>query len=271
MMNRAYAFLNLLSVLFAVFVNYASQMGLLGAPTVGAISRRYESYFTPAPYAFAIWGPIFLALLAFAGYGIYRLTRYRDGNDFIKRSAPWFAFANLLNATWVLSFTHDFIGWSFMIILGLLSCLVVVIRKLDMERWDAPIGIIAFVWWPICLYAGWITVATLANGAVYFRSLGWDGGTLGPETWTLTLILLAAGLNAYLVLSRNMREFAAVGIWALAAIGMRHQGGNWALFLAAMVSAAALGVLIAWHGYRNRATNPFIKLKQRLGAPHRKT
>ena len=265
-MNRAYPFINLLSVLLAILVNYASQAGMLDAPTVGSISRRYDTLFTPAPYAFAIWGIIFLGLLAFSGYGIYRVYRYRCGNAFIRQSAPWFVLANLLNAVWVLAFTRDFIGWSFAIILGLLACLVAIIRKLDMERWDAPIGIIAFVWWPICLYSGWVAVAALANGAVYLNSLGWEGGPLSPESWTLILILLAAGLNAYLVINRNMREFGAVGIWALAAIGMRHQEDNQTLFLAAMLSAAALLLLIAWHGYRNRATNPFIKLMQRLNA-----
>jgi hypothetical protein len=40
--------------------------------TIGEISSRYVNLFTPASYAFAIWGIIFLALLA---YGIFQVRR----------------------------------------------------------------------------------------------------------------------------------------------------------------------------------------------------
>ena len=265
-MKTGWAVLNLISVLLVLGVNYASQMELWGAPTIGAISNEIDPLITPANYAFAIWGIIFLGLLAFSAYGIYRFIRYREGNDFIIRSSPWFILANSCNALWVFVFTQEWFGLSVLVMLVLLVSLIQIIRVLNMERWDAPIGIIAFIWWPICLYSGWIAVATIVNVALFLKSTGWEGDPLGPNDSTLLLILVATAINAYMVLSRNMREFAAVGIWALIAIGVRHDGSENLLNMAAWLSAAGLTVLVIWHGYRNRGTNPFLKLRQRLSS-----
>lgn len=255
---------NLLSVLLVLGVNYASQMQLWDAPTIGEISNEVDPLITPANYAFAIWGPIFLALLAFSGYAIYRALRYSEGNDYIRLASPWFVLANACNAAWVYAFTMQWFGLSVILMLLLLLSLVQIIRKLNMERWDAPIGTIAFVWWPICLYSGWIAVATLVNISFYLKWVGWEGGPLGAVGWSFVLILLAALLNAYLLFSRNMREFALVGVWALVAIGIRHQGSEALLTTTAWGCAVILLGMVAWHGYRNRATNPFLKLQQRI-------
>lgn len=265
-MKTVWSLLNLLSVILVLGVNYASQMQLWGAPTIGSISNEIDPLITPASYAFAIWGIIFLGLLVFSVYGIYRSLRYRQGNDFIPRASPWFIAANICNALWVWVFTQEWFGLSVVVMLVLLASLVQIIRLLNMERWDAPIGTIAFVWWPICLYSGWIAVATIVNIALFLKSTGWEGDPLGAIDWTLLLILVATALNAYMVLSRNMREFAAVGIWALIAIGLRHSGSEVLLSTAAWVCSGALAALVLWHGYRNRTTNPFVKLLQRLNS-----
>ncbi len=263
-MNKTWSYLNLLSAMLVLAVNGISQSGMWPYPAVGEISRKYDTLFTPAGYAFAIWGLIFIGLLAFAIYGIYRSSRYDRDNEFIARSAPWFIGANLLNAAWVVVFTREWIGMSLLVIVGLLACLAAIIRRLNMERWDAPIGTIAFVWWPICFYSGWVSVAVIANAALYLEYLGWDGWGIGPVQWALALVLVAFALNVFMVLSRNMREFALVGIWALAAIAFRHQESSGPLFYVPLAGAALLLLLVGWHGYRNRRTNPMRKFQERF-------
>ena len=51
-----------------VFINYFSNTGLLNNTTIGEISKDLNSLFTPAGYAFSIWGLIYLLLLGFAIY-----------------------------------------------------------------------------------------------------------------------------------------------------------------------------------------------------------
>ena len=128
-----------------------------------------------------------------------------------------------------------------------------------MELWDAPLKIIAFTWWPICLYSGWITVATIANIAAYLSKIGWDGGFLSEEIWTIIMILAATLINAIIIFKRNMREFALVGVWALFAIFVRHNGELNSVAYTALAGAIVLFLLAGYHGYKNRETNPFVR------------
>ena len=133
-----------------------------------------------------------------------------------------------------------------------------------MERWDAPIEIIAFVWWPICLYSGWISVATIANISAYFSKIGWNGGFLSESMWTIIMLVVATIINFLMIQKRNMREFAAVGVWALFAIFIRHKDSIESIAYVALTGSIVLFVAILWHGYQNRKTGPLIKLKERF-------
>lgn len=261
---RKLVLINLWSVILAVSVNYISQSLRLNGTTIGEVSARYENLFTPASYAFAIWGAIFLGLLLFALFQVKRAFYGQKATDFIVQTGYWFAIANGLNAFWVFAFVYDFVGLSVLIMLGILYALIKIVLNTNMERWDAPIEIIAFVWWPICLYSGWITVATIANIAAYLTKLGWDGSPFSPEIWTHILIIVATVLNLVIIWKRNMREFAAVGVWALFAIFIRHKTSYESLSYSAIACSGILLVAIGIHGYRNRKTNPVYKLMQRF-------
>ena len=62
-MKKAYALINTVVVLAVIFWNYWSNTGAINGHTVGELSDKYANLFTPAGYAFAIWGLIFLGLL----------------------------------------------------------------------------------------------------------------------------------------------------------------------------------------------------------------
>ena len=262
-MKKMLAILNLSSVVLVIAVNYSSQALRLNNTTIGEISGQYDNLFTPASYAFAIWGLIFISLLA---YGIFQVRRAFSNalNDFIEQTKYWFLIANLLNAAWVFAFVYDYTLLSILIMLGILFSLIKIIIHTNMERWDAPIEIIAFVWWPICLYSGWISVATIANISAYFSKIGWNGGFLSESMWTIIMLVVATIINFLMIQKRNMREFAAVGVWALFAIFIRHKDYIVSIAYVALTGSIVLLVAILWHGYQNRKTGPLIKLKERF-------
>ena len=90
--------LNLMSVILAVGVNYYSQMYKINGNTVSEVSDKYSNLFTPAGYAFSIWGLIFMGMLIFAGYQFYLTYSKGLTMNFISQSGGWFALANLGNA-----------------------------------------------------------------------------------------------------------------------------------------------------------------------------
>ena len=258
-MKKTLAILNLLSVILVIAINYVSQAVRLNDTTIGDISQKYDNLFTPESYAFAIWGIIFLGLLA---YGIFQVKRafFSDKpSEFITQTGYWFILANVLNSLWVMAFVYDHTGLSVLIMLGILCSLIKIILNTNMERWHAPKSTIAFVWWPICLYSGWIAVATIANVSAYLTKIGWEGAPFSEITWAMIMIAIATVLNLVMIWKRNMREFAAVGVWALLAIFIRHKDSLELVAYTALVGSIVLFLYMVLHGFQNRKTNPFIK------------
>ena len=62
-MKKKLAILNSISILAVIAINgIAGSTGIFGE-TVGGISDKYNTLFTPAGYAFSIWGIIYLGLI----------------------------------------------------------------------------------------------------------------------------------------------------------------------------------------------------------------
>lgn len=258
-MKKTLAILNLLSVILVIGVNYISQALRLNNTTIGEISRQYDNLFTPASYAFAIWGIIFIGLFA---YGIFQVRGSffsEKPSEFISQTGYWFVLANVLNSLWVIAFVYDYTGLSVLIMLGILFFLIKIILNTNMAGWHAPKSTIAFVWWPICLYSGWIAVATIANIAAYLTKIGWEGAPFSEVIWTVIMITIATLLNVVMIWKRNMREFAAVGVWALFAIYIRHKDTLELIAYTALAGSLIILVYMGWHGFQNRRSNPFFK------------
>jgi len=260
-MKKKLAILNLASVVLVIVINYVSQAIRINETTIGEVSNKYFNLFTPASYAFAIWGLIFLALIA---YGIYqlRMAFFSDKpSDFIEKTAYWFVFTNLLNCIWVFAFTYDYTGLSVIVMLGILFSLLQIILKTNMNIASVSRSTILFGWLPIGIYSGWIAVATIANIAAYLSKLNWDGALFSEQQWTVIMMVIATLVNIFMVWKRNMREFALVGIWAFFAIYFRHDGSIDAIANMALTCSLILIMVVLIHFFQNRKTNPFLNSK----------
>lgn len=255
--QQTLSILNVLAVLFAIGINYYSQLYTIHGNRVSDMSDEYNNLFTPAGYAFSIWGIIFIALLIFAGYQVYRTFAQKQTFNFISQTGLWFVLANVCNGLWVMVWLYDYTWLSVVIMLVILFSLIKIVVNTNMERWRAPSKTIVFGWWPISIYAGWIAVATIANIAAYLSKLGWDGGFLSPTNWTLVMIVIATLLNLVMIYTRGMREFAVVGAWALIAIYMRHQNSYELIATTALVGAVLILISTFGHAFMNRKINPF--------------
>lgn len=254
--HKAYAILNMIVLIVVIFWNYWVNAKGLNGNTVGSLSADYENLFTPAGYAFSIWGLIFLALFAQAIFFISRAFSPTKDSDFLSQIGPYLIMANIGNGLWTYMWLMEHSGMSVIVMLGILTSLVITILNTNMEKWNAPRPIIFWLWWPIALYSGWIAVATIANISAYLAKAGWTGG-IPEETWAVAMIILAVILNLFMIATRNLREFASVGVWALIAIAVRHWGSLPSLQWTAILGALVLFIAISIHGYKNRATAPF--------------
>jgi len=257
-MKKSLSVLNLTSVIIVIAINYITQALRVNETTIGEVSNKYFNLFTPASYAFAIWGLIFIGLIA---YGIYQVKMAFFSNEpslFIEKTGYWFVLTNLLNCIWVFVFAYEYTGLSVIIMLGILFCLLQIILQTNMNKTSASRSTILFGWLPIGIYAGWIAVATIANVSAYLSKINWDGALFSEQQWTVIMIGVATLVNILMVWKHNMREFALVGIWALFAIYVRHSGNIDALANMALTCSIILALVIIIHIIQNRKTNPFL-------------
>ncbi|WP_228410166.1 hypothetical protein [Chryseobacterium viscerum] len=67
-MTRRFQILNTVALVVTIGINYLSNTGILNNETMATISAKFQNLFTPAGYAFSIWGLIYLGLLGFVIY-----------------------------------------------------------------------------------------------------------------------------------------------------------------------------------------------------------
>ncbi len=248
--NITYLIINSLTLVFTLIMNFLSGTTVFGSKNVGQISKMFPNLFAPAGYAFAIWGLIYLLLIAFVVHQwVAWFSKKEDSH--LRQIGLSFSLANLANGLWVVAWLNLYIGFSAILMLVLLGSLIAITLKLRLELGDAPKRIIALVWWPITIYLGWIIVAAVANITVLLVSQGWYGGSISSETWTVVMITIATFIYLLLVYLRNMREAALVGIWALIAIAVKQWGEQPNIVWTAIISSAVLVIAVVIHAVKN--------------------
>ncbi|MGI0107739.1 tryptophan-rich sensory protein [Salinimicrobium sp. WS361] len=258
-MKKTIQIANIIAFLLMVVLNYLSNTGAINGETMGSVSAEYENLFTPAGYAFSIWGLIYLGL---AGFVTYQIVSSR-GRQIAARIGWWFVITCLLNISWIFAWLNHLTALSVLVMSLLLISLLVIVFKTRMELDDKPVSEIAFVWWPFSLYSGWITVALIANTAAYLTDIGWDGFGISEVLWTLIMIAVATVINLVITWTRNMREFALVGVWGLVAVGIANKGDENLIFYTAIAAAVVLFISSNIHGYKNRKYSPWQKMKEK--------
>jgi hypothetical protein len=258
-MKKAYAIINLIITIAVVYWNSVVGANGYNGVKMAELSDKYYSLFTPAGYAFSIWGVIFIGLLIHAYYQIKMAFFKKEHSDFLDQMGPWLIIANVLNGLWIWAWLTERTGLSVLIMLGLLISLIILVIKLNMERWDAPFVVIRNIWWPIVIYFGWICVATIANISAYLVKIDWQSG-LENDTWAVIMIIVATVLNLAILYFRSMREFVMVGIWAIAAIAYRQWDVYPNIQWTAVICSVILALASCYHAYLNWETNPVYKM-----------
>jgi len=258
-MKKALQIANGIALIATIVINYLSNTGVFNGNTMKTISDKYHNYFTPAGYAFSIWGLIYIGLLAFVIYTGRGLFKKVNDEWPVLEIGWWFVTSCAANSFWVIAWLYDYIGLSVLLMIILLFSLLKIVLNTRMELDDLPLKKIAFVWWPFCLYSGWISVALIADIAAYLTKIKWNGFGISEIAWTLIMIVIAGILNLFMTWNRNMREFALAGAWALIAIAVSNWNGHKIIVYVAVTVAVIISISSFIHACKNRASNPLKK------------
>ena len=109
-MKKFYAITNLLVVIGLIYWNYYVNVNGINGNTVGSLSDQYDNLFTPANYAFSIWGLIFLGLLALCIFQVKKVFFDKKDDHFVLLIGPLLIIANVANVLWLDLWLNEMTG-----------------------------------------------------------------------------------------------------------------------------------------------------------------
>ena len=249
------AYINIGALAVVLLMNYLSNALPFNGLTQGDLSELYPILLTPESYVFSIWGLIYLGLIAFIIY--QALPGYRE-SPVVKAVGILFAVSSLFNILWLLFWHYQRVGWSMIMMLLILATLIAIYLRIGAVTAEKTLYDRLLVKYPFSLYLGWITAATLVNFNVLLYDIGWLGLGTGAAFFTMIMIVIAALIALAVFYLRQDYIFAAVFIWALIGIGVRHASDRIFITMVAWLAAAAILFMLGWITARQDGL-PFLK------------
>lgn len=256
-MKKTLQIINGIAIVSTIVINYLSNTGIFNGNTVANVSDKYHNYFTPAGYAFSIWGLIYLGLLGFVFYtgsSLFKKNSDHDNleNDVVLKIGWWFLISCVGNSFWVVAWLYGYLGITVILMLIVLFSLLKIIVNTRMELDFHPVKKYLFIFWPFAIYTGWISVALIADIAAWLTKINWNGLGISQINWTIIMIVVAGLINVLMIWKRNLREFALVGIWALIAIAVSNKNENHSIVYVCYIVAVIIFINIFINGFKNR-------------------
>lgn len=208
--------INLLTILLAFLTNIISNILPINGETISDISNTYfkDVLIVPASYAFAIWGLIYLGLITL---GFYQLLPSQERiSKQLGYDLTWSSLAQIL---WVIVFQLRWFTLSLFVMIAILIPLILLYQRLNFNFPKLNLKRRWFILYPISLYLGWITIATIVNVALTLYALGWNGGFISPKICTILVMILATILAFW---PKVNLIFKSVIVWALIAISIKN-------------------------------------------------
>lgn len=208
---QAVNYANIVAYVLNLGVTYG--VGVSGYfPTNAELSAKYQTLVTPAGYAFAIWGVIFIA--QFIWIVLQALPAYRSSDVVIKGVGYWYLFVCVAQCTWSLVFANEWIEVSLAAMLSILVGLVITTQKLSCVEVDATWKYFGFKF-PMQIHCGWIWAASLVNMNVVLVAREVSASGQEISGW-ISLGFLA--LVSVLYLYRGLYVIPLVVAWATYAV-----------------------------------------------------
>ncbi|HCF25641.1 MAG TPA: hypothetical protein DEV81_00085 [Cyanobacteria bacterium UBA11049] len=239
-----------IAILATLTVNILSNFFPAQGLNIGEIANTILQgvQITPANYAFAIWGLIYLGLIA---YGIYQLRPTQHSNPTIRRVDILLIVACIAQMAWVYLFTLRLFWLSVVAMLAILLPLIAAYLQLGIgkqrvsrqQRWLVQV--------PFSIYLGWISVATIVNIASALYISSWDGWGISAAGWTVIMLIVGGVIGAFVATQRADIAFTLVFVWAYVAIAIRNLN-NPAIWITAVVAAIILAVMLVFSRMRNK-------------------
>ncbi len=225
--------ISLLLYIAVIAVNYSSAMGIINGMSQKAVSANYPTMITPAGFAFAIWGVIYLFILAAL---LLPFFKGRLNIKTLNKISVSFWVSCFINIAWTFAFSYNLIWLSAILIVALFINILIILIQIKIVRgreknfFDVGFG----------LYGGWLCIASVVNFVAFLVSVKFD--FWGNEKLFYTVLLVLFIIIAALFQKIHENPFFNLSIvWAFFAIIVKSGFGS---YLDPMFLVLALGMAI---------------------------
>lgn len=232
--------LTVVAVIATLVVNGLANALPLNGLSTGEISDRFDVFFVPAGYVFSIWGLIYVGLIAFA---VYQALPAQRENPMLRRIGYLVVLSCAANVTWLFLWHYERFPLTLVVMLALLATLIALYLRLDVGRAQVSGAEKWLVHVPFSIYLGWVTVATIANATTLLAYLNWGGWGIGPQAWTVIMLVAGLAITTAIALTRRDVAYMLVIIWAFVGIAVKHAGTS-LVAPAAWITAGAVALLV---------------------------
>lgn len=213
------AWVALISVIFNITFSYLCNYLLPNSLSFNEVSQRYANMFMPSPFAFSIWGIIYLSILL---YAVYFLFAGQLLAGLFKVTFAPFVTLNMLSILWQTAFKYQLFGISFSIIVLMLVLALVLLHKskswLQKNNGKDTFSV------PFSLFAAWLSLASMLNFTVLAVANNWYSIYLDQVLTSYTLLLVSFALGILFSLYYKDWIFPLVVAWGTFAIWHYNQG-----------------------------------------------
>lgn len=153
---RSFTSVNAAVFLAQALVVYAMSLGLLGTKSNKEVSQKYKTLVTPAGWAFAIWGLIYLSELSAVAYMFFA-----PPSELYAALSPAWVVGHVLQLLWAIAFAAEQVGLASLLLTGIALAMgecahvLVAAGAAELDR--------VLVLVPVALHAGWLAAACLVN------------------------------------------------------------------------------------------------------------
>lgn len=218
--------INLVGFAFLIYASY------LFRTKQSAFSEKSVPIFNPAPYAFGIWGLIFIALF------IWTISGYFAKYDILamyRKISLWFILCMVLSGAAVLVPTTIS---PFIIICALFTSLIIynITDSFDIAtRYRIPFS----------LLSGWLSVATMVDISESLKTMGFTRILgIGEIGWTIILLVVGCLIAVLFTIIKNDILYPLVFIWGYIAIGIENKNIKSVLYtVVTMCTVIAIGII----------------------------
>lgn len=238
-----------LSTIGLIVVNAMASILPLNGLDTGEISDRFDVYFVPAGYVFAIWGLIYLALI---GYSVYQALPSQRENPRLRSIGYLYVLSCLANVGWLFLWHYEIFELTIFAMAALLLLLIAIYLRLGIGRIRVTRGEIWLAQVPFSIYLGWITVATIANTTSLLDYMNWSGWGLDPETWAITMLIVGAVVAGLVGTRRGDIAYVLVIVWAFVGIAIKHSDAFYIALTAAIAAVVVALTLVLGVPLRRR-------------------